>query len=142
MARSKSKTNQSSTLEKDLDAKASANNKDQPEFYQTEDYTGEGTSNDDDSFDFNYDEEITMKKQISGKVYDSTPVKRGSKKPKSPAYTAKIKPKYLYTKKGDDSSNEEEQSKGKRNDSGDDSYDPNDSGDMETMIPLETTKKK
>ena len=83
-----------------------------------------------------------MKKQGSGKVYNSTPAKRGSRKPKAPAYTAKKNPKYLYTNKGDDSSKEEEQSKGK--------------GRMqakialilmivvitETMIPLETTKQK
>ena len=69
------------------------------------DSTGEVTSNDDDSFDSKYDEEILMKKQGSGKVYDSTPAKRRSRKPKSPAYTAKKKPKYLYTKQGDDSSN-------------------------------------
>ena len=70
-----------------------------------------------------------MKKQGSGKVYDSTPAKKGSRKPKSPAYTSKKKPKDLYTKKGDDSSNKEEQSKGKKKDAGDDSSDYNNSGD-------------
>ena len=34
-----------------------------------------------------------MKKQGSGKVYNSTPSKRGSRKPKAPAYTAKKRPK-------------------------------------------------
>ena len=43
MARGKSKTKQSSTLEKDLDAGTSADNKDQTEVSQTEDSTGEGT---------------------------------------------------------------------------------------------------
>ena len=70
-----------------------------------------------------------MKKQGSGKLYDSIPAKRGSRKPKAPAYTAKKNPKDLYTKKGDDSSDEEEQSKGENNDAGDDSSDPKDSGD-------------
>ena len=105
MARGKIKTKQYRTLEKDLDAEASADNKDQTEVYQNEDSTGEGNSNNDDSFDSNYDEEILTRKQGSGKVYDSTPEKRGSRKPKAPAYTAKKKLKDLYTKKGDDSSN-------------------------------------
>ena len=70
-----------------------------------------------------------MKKQSSIKVYDSTPAKRGSRKPKDPAYTSNKKPKYLYTKKVDESSNEEEQSKGKRKDAGDNSSDPNNSSD-------------
>ena len=52
-ARDKSKTKQSSTLEKDLDAEASADNKDQTEVSQTRDSTGEGNSNDDESFDSN-----------------------------------------------------------------------------------------
>ena len=56
MARGKSKTKKYSTLEKDLDAEASADNKYQPGFSHTKDSTGEGTSNDDDSFDSNYDE--------------------------------------------------------------------------------------
>ena len=34
-----------------------------------------------------------MKIQVSGKVYDGTPVKRGSRKSKAPAYTAKKRPK-------------------------------------------------
>ena len=119
VARGKSKTKQSSTLEKYLDAGASADNKDQTEVSQNEESTGEGTSNFDDSFDSKYYEEISMKKQGSGKVYDSTPAKRGSSKPKAPAYTAKKKPKDIYTKKGDDSSNKEEQSKGKKKDAGD-----------------------
>ena len=70
-----------------------------------------------------------MKKQVSGKVYDSIPAKRGSSKLKDPAYTAKKNPKDLYTKKGNDSSNEDDQSKGKKRDAGDDISDPNDSGD-------------
>ena len=70
-----------------------------------------------------------MKKQGSGKVYDSTPAKRGSRKPKASPYTTKKNLKYLYTKKGDDSSDEEEQSKGKSKDAGGDSSDPNDSSD-------------
>ena len=53
MARGKSKTKQSSTLDKDLDDESSADNKDQTEVYQTKDSTGEGTSKDDDSFDSN-----------------------------------------------------------------------------------------
>ena len=85
IARGKSKTKKSSTLEKGLDSEASADNKDQTEVSQTEDSTGEGPSHDDDSFDLNYDEEITMKKQGSGKIYDSTPAKRGSRKPKAPS---------------------------------------------------------
>ena len=36
-----------------------------------------------------------MKKQGSGKVYDSTPVKRGPRKPKAPDYTARKNPKYI-----------------------------------------------
>ena len=56
MARGKSNTKQSSTLEKDLYAEASADNKDQNEVSQTKDSTGEGTSKYDDSFDSNYDE--------------------------------------------------------------------------------------
>ena len=80
MARGKSNTKQCSILKKDLDAEASADNKGQTEVSQTEDSTGEGTSNYDDSFDSNYDEEIPMKKQGSGKVYDITPAKRGSRK--------------------------------------------------------------
>ena len=123
MARCKSKTKQSSILEKDLDAEASSDNKDQTENYQTEDSTGEGTSNDDNSFDFNYNEEIPMNKQGSVKVYDSTTAKRGSSKTKAPAYTSKKKPKDLYTKKGDESSDKEDQSKGERKDAGDDSSD-------------------
>ena len=55
-ARDKSKTKQSSTLEKDLDAEASADNKDQTEVSQTKESTGEENSNDDESFDSNYDE--------------------------------------------------------------------------------------
>ena len=69
-----------------------------------------------------------MKKQVSGKAYDSTPAKRGSREPKSPSYTAKKIPKDLYTKKCDYSSDEEEQSKGKNKDAGDDTSDPNGSG--------------
>ena len=53
MARGKSKTTQSSTLKKDLDTEASADKKDQTEVSKTEESTGEGTSNDDDSFDSN-----------------------------------------------------------------------------------------
>ena len=55
MARGKIKTKQYRTLEKDLDAEASADNKDQTEVSQTRDSTGEGNSNDDESFDSNYD---------------------------------------------------------------------------------------
>ena len=79
MAKGKSKTKQSSTLKKNLYAEASADNKDQTEVSQTRDSTGEGNSNDDESVDSNYDEEIPMKKQGSGKVYDNTPAKRGSR---------------------------------------------------------------
>ena len=81
------------------------------------------------SFDSNYDEEIPMKKQGSGKVYDSTPTKRGYRKPKSPVYTAKKKTKDIYMKKGDDSSYKEEQSKGKKKDAGNNRSDPNNGGD-------------
>ena len=42
MARGKGKTKQSSTVEKDLDDEASADNKDKYEVFQTEDSTGEG----------------------------------------------------------------------------------------------------
>ena len=70
-----------------------------------------------------------MKKQVYGKVYDSTPAKRGPRKPKAPAYTAKKYPKDLYMKKGDESSNKEEQSRSKRKDAGDNSCGLNDSGD-------------
>ena len=56
MARGKSKTKQSSTFKKDLDAEASEDNKDQTEVSQTEDSTVEGTSNYDYYFDSNYDE--------------------------------------------------------------------------------------
>ena len=76
MARGKSNSKQSSTLKKDLDAEVPADNKDQPEVSHTKDSTGEGTSNDEDSFDSNYDEDISMKKQGSGKVYDR-PLRRG-----------------------------------------------------------------
>ena len=129
MARGKIKTKQYSTLKKGLDAESSADNKYQPEFPQTEDSNGERNSNNDESFDSNYDEEIPMKKQGSGKFYYSTPAKRGSRKPKAPAYNAKKNPKDIYTKKGDDSSYEEEQSKGGRKYAGDDSSDSNNSGD-------------
>ena len=80
MDRGKGKTKQSSTIEKDLDDEASAENKDKSEVSQTEDSTVDNNSNNDDSLDSNYNEEIPMKKQGSGKVYDSTPAKRGSKK--------------------------------------------------------------
>ena len=53
MARGKGKTKQSSTIEKDLDDEASADNKDKSEVSQTEDSTGEGDSNNDDSLDSN-----------------------------------------------------------------------------------------
>ena len=53
MAKGKSNTKQSSTLKKDLDAEAPADNTDQTEVSQTEESTGEWTSNDDDSFDSN-----------------------------------------------------------------------------------------
>ena len=56
MAKGKSKTKQSSTIEKDLDDESSADNEDQTEVSQTKDSTGEGTSNDDESFDSKYDE--------------------------------------------------------------------------------------
>ena len=56
MARGKRNTKQSRILEKDLHAEASADNKGKSEVYQTEDPTGEGTSNYDDSFDSNYNE--------------------------------------------------------------------------------------
>ena len=121
MARGKSKNKQSSTLKKDLDAEVSSGNKDQPEVSHTEDSTGEGTSNDEDSFESNYDEYISMKKQGSGKVYDSAPSKRGPRNPKAPDYTAKKNQKDLYMKKGDDYSDKEDQSKRKRKDTGDDS---------------------
>ena len=97
MARVNRKTKQCSTLEKDLDAEASSDNKYQPGVSQTEDSTGEGTSNDDNSFEYNYDEEIPMKKQGSDKVFDPTPVKRRSSMPKVPSYTAKKQiERYLY----------------------------------------------
>ena len=70
-----------------------------------------------------------MKKQGPGKVYDITHAKRGFRKPKAPAYTAKKNRKDLYRNKGDDSSDEDEQSKRKRKDAGKDISDPNDSGD-------------
>ena len=73
MAIGKSNIKQSSNLNKDLDAEVSAGNKDQPEVSHTEDSTEERTSNNEDSFDSNYDEDISMKKQCSYKVYDSTP---------------------------------------------------------------------
>ena len=73
MARGKGKTKQSSTIKKDPDDEASVDNKDKYEVSQTEDSTGEGNSNNDDSLESNYDEEIPMKKQGSGKVYGSTP---------------------------------------------------------------------
>ena len=129
MARGKGKTKQSSTMEKDLDDEASVENKDKSEISKTEDSTGEGNSNNYDSLDSNYDEEIPKKKQGSGKVYDITPAKRGSRNPKASPYTDKKNLKYLYTKKGDDSSEEEEQSKGKRKDAGGDSSDTNDSSE-------------
>ena len=129
MAIGKSKIKQSSTLKKDLDAEVSADKKYQPEVSYTEESIGEGTTNDGEPFDSNYDEYISMKKQGSDKVYDSNPAKRGPSKPKSPAYTAKKNPKDLYKKKGDDSSDEEEKPKRKRKDAGDDSSDPNDSDD-------------
>ena len=68
-----------------------------------------------------------MKKEGSGTVYDRTPTKRGRWESQYPVYTAKRKPMDLYTKKVDDSSNEEDQSK--RKDTGDDGPDPNNSGD-------------
>ena len=68
-----------------------------------------------------------MKKQGSGTFYDRTPAKRGRWEPQAPAYTVKRKPNDLYTKKGDESSNKEKQSK--RKDACDNSPDPNDSGD-------------
>ena len=68
-----------------------------------------------------------MKKQGSGTVYDRTPAKRGRWQPQSPAYTAKSMPRDIYTKKGDDSSNKEEQSK--RKDAGNDAPDPKKCGD-------------
>ena len=49
----KSKTKQSTTLEKDLDAEVLADNKDQPEVSHTKESTGEGASNYEDSFDSN-----------------------------------------------------------------------------------------
>ena len=70
-----------------------------------------------------------MKKQGYVKFYDGTPAKRWSSKPKAPAYTAKKNPKDIYTKKDDESSNKEEQYKRKSKDAGDDSSDPNNSGD-------------
>ena len=70
-----------------------------------------------------------MKKQGAGKVYDSTPAKRGPRKPKALACTAKENPKYLYRKKGDESFNKEEQSKSKGKGAGNDSSGPNDIGD-------------
>ena len=70
-----------------------------------------------------------MKKQGSVKVYDSTTAKRGSSKTKAPAYTAKKKPKDLYTKKGDESSDKEDQSKGERKYAGDNNSNPEDIGD-------------
>ena len=88
MAIGKSNIKQSSNLNKDLDAEVSEGNKDQPELSHTEDSTEESTSNDEDSFDSNYDEDISMKKQSSYKVYDSTPAKRGHRKLKAPACTA------------------------------------------------------
>ena len=129
MAVGKSKTKQYSTLKKDLDDEVSAGNKDQPEVSHYEESTGEGTSNYEDSFDSNYDDDISMKKQVSGKVYDSTPAKRGPRKPKVPAYTTKTISKDIYTKKGDYSSGEEEQSKRKMKDAGNDSSDHKVSGD-------------
>ena len=70
-----------------------------------------------------------MKKKGSEKVYDITPAKRGSRKPKAPAYTSKKNPKYIYNKKCGDFSEEEEQSKGGNKDAGDDRSDYNNSGD-------------
>ena len=129
MARDKSRTKQSSTLKKDFDAEFSAGNKDQPDVPHTQESTVEGNSNNEDSFDSNYDEDISMKKQVSVKVYYSTPEKRGPRKPPDPFYTARENPNGFYMKKGDGSSDEEEQPKRKREDAGNDISDTNDSGD-------------
>ena len=64
-----------------------------------------------------------MKKQGAGAVYYGNPTKSGRRELQAPVYTVKRKPRDLYTKKVDESSDEEEQSKSKRKDAGDDSPD-------------------
>ena len=94
---------------------------------KSEETESRGALDDEYSDGYQDDEDISMKKQGSGTFYDRNLAKRGSSEPQAPAYTVKRKPNDLYTKKGDESSNKEKQSK--RKDAGDNSPDPNDSGD-------------
>ena len=93
---------------------------------EAEDTKSRGASDNEDSGGSQDDEDISMKKQGSATVYDSTPAKRGRWYPQAPTYTSKRNPSYIYKKKGDNSSNEEE--KYKRKDAGDDAPGTNDSG--------------
>ena len=129
MARGKSRTNKSRTLVEDLDADNSANKR--SIFWDTEDEDSKsmGALDNEDSAGYQEDENISVKKQGSGTVYDRTPARRGRWEPQASAYNAKRKPRDIYTKKVDDSSEKEEQSK--RKDAGNDAPDPNGSGEDE-----------
>ena len=104
MARGKSRTEKSRTLvegfvAEDLAKKISI-------FGDTEagDTKSRGYSCNEDSTGSKDDEDISMKKQGSGTVYDRTPTKRGRRYSQAPAYNTKKNPRNIYTKKGDDSS--------------------------------------
>ena len=127
MARGKARTKRCSTLVKDLGAEDLSMKSFIFGDNQAEENKSRIASDNEDSVGSQEDEDIYMKKQGSGMVYDRTPAKRGNRDLQAPAYTAKRKLRNLYTKKGYESSREEEQYKSK--DAGDVAPDRNDSGD-------------
>ena len=111
----------------DLDAEYLANKSSIFGNTEAEDTKSRGVSDNEDSAGSQDNEDISMKKQGSYTVYDRIPAKRGRWYPQAPTYTAKRNPRYIYKKKGDNSSNEEDTYK--RKDAGDGAPDTNDSGD-------------
>ena len=130
MARGKARTKKSRNLVEELDAEDSAKKRSIFGDNKAEDTKSRGASDNEDSAGSQDDEDISMKKEGSGTVYDRTPAKRGRWEPQYPAYNAKSNPRDVYTKKVDDSSNEEDKSK--RKDTGYNAPDPNNSGDNRT----------
>ena len=140
MARGKSRTKKCRTLVEDLDADDSSKKRSIFGDTKAEGTNSRGASDDEDSNGSQDDADISVKKQGSGTVYDRTPTKRGSWDPQAPAYTANSNPMDLYTKKGDDSSNEEDQYK--RKDADDNTPGLQIVVTTETMIPTKTKNRK
>ena len=136
----KASTNKSTKIVEDLDAEYSSNKRSIFGDTEAEDTKRRVASDDEESAGFQDNEDISMKKQGYGTVYYRTTAKRGLWELQVPYYTAKRKRRGIYTKKVDDSSYEERQSK--RKDAGDNVPDSNNSGDDGEDDSSEDEKEK